>query len=474
MSVARNVTPPAQAVTPQPSQAQQQQLQQQEAHLVTVRVMRLSRPALLARPAALLLEDEPPPATTPRVLRSALAIPATFGSVSVGETLRCCISLANVSAGDVAGVALRAELHVSSGALSSATLRAVLLDATAGTTLYSGDRLDYSVSHLFAEPGQHVMVCTVNYMRPRPQQQQQQPPSQPQSPGSQQQPEESIQAGFRKYFSFKVGHCVDARARVTEVTNTGNCTPNKKWLVEAQVEMLSNVFLEAVTLDPPDNCIAAPLDSGLLSGVGVSAPLPPANHDGFPEHLPRLRSLQQYMRAGSQVRRVFELTQRNGVAGRQQGATLGRLLVSWRSTCGEPGRLQLPITQSTPSHHHQLMPIDMRVAEPDPSTVVQLLVPLAFRCVLVNRAAAAMLVRIAFVADESSGAAGVALVGTRNDHAPVELQPGAEHEFRCTLLPLLLGVQRLGSLSVLDVRTNRELFFPDLGAVVVQPLPVQQ
>lgn len=122
-----------------------------------------------ARPPSLLTEREPS-AYTPAI-RDSLSIPATFGNIFSGETLRCCVSMSNGSPNDATQVSLKAELHATAGAVTASTRRATLLDTTEqpAQRLPGGERIDFFVSTPLSEPGPHVLVCTVAYTRQVPQ-----------------------------------------------------------------------------------------------------------------------------------------------------------------------------------------------------------------------------------------------------------------------------------------------------------------
>jgi hypothetical protein len=258
----------------------------------------------------------------------------------------------------------------------------------------------------------------------------------------------------------------------------------RKWLVEAQIEVLQPIFIESVALEPPDICTA--------SAVAVAAPTPSAP-PRWPSHLPRLEyGAGGYVTPGSQLRRVFEVVLKPRLV---LPNALGKLTITWRGAFGELARFSAVLTRSQDIGRMPSVPdsIELKVLGVA-SSVVQLHKPFVFRCAATNKTQSNLAVRISFVEpgsridavvaatgtstkgqqqqqqqqQQAQAQTGMAVVGSSGDPQPVELTPGKEHEIAFTLLPLQPGIHRFGGLSFFDVKTNREHFFADLGSVLVE------
>lgn len=92
-------------------------------------------------------------------LGGALLLPQSFGSIHLGESFACYVSVANFSGRAVSCVGLRAELQTDK-------TRAVLHDATAAphAQLAPGERLDVLVEADVKAAGAHTLVCSAAYL----------------------------------------------------------------------------------------------------------------------------------------------------------------------------------------------------------------------------------------------------------------------------------------------------------------------
>ena len=285
-------------------------------------------------------------------LGDSLSVPSSFGSINVGETLRCCLSLSNSSATELNRVALRVELHVAavqqltttattvtSGTTPPATTAAtttmkksVLIDTSERplAMLSTGDRADYQVHHTVTEPGPHTIVCIATWAPPSSsikQQQQQQQLQQQQStmpggmPQQQQQQQQEENPTLKRYFQFKVGKAIEMKPRVVEVMQG-------KWLVEVQVDIANNVFLESVMLENTPDVLVSHQVSGFGGGQVITG-----------TNICKLEK-SKVVKAGTSVKRVFEVNVRAGkqIPGRRE-MVLGQVAVVWRGNMGEQGKV---------------------------------------------------------------------------------------------------------------------------------------
>ncbi|OAE28661.1 hypothetical protein AXG93_2865s1020 [Marchantia polymorpha subsp. ruderalis] len=221
-------------------------------------------------------------------LSGILVLPQTFGYISVG----------NHTNHDVRDVGVKAELQTERQKL-------ILADSTKAPLDYikAGGRYDFIIEHDIKELGQHTLVCIAVY---------------------------TDSDGERKYlpqyFKFLATNPLSVRTKVRMVKDTT--------YLEACIEnnTRSHLFLDNVKFDPappfvvkilePDTEAKDDLD-GLLSGLFNQVKLVRAN--GGTRHF------------------LYQLTAPPpdpGVAKIPVTNALGKLELLWRTTLGEPGRLQ--------------------------------------------------------------------------------------------------------------------------------------
>ena len=189
-------------------------------HPLTLKVMRVSRPSLAghwqpffstspslsshATASPLILQGAEPLPGHPKTLRDLtvaspfLTLPASFGTIQLGETFSCVLSVNNEASVPVDDVSVRVEMQT---ATSKVLLeeRKALEAATSGgeerNALAKGDSLEVCVSSEIKEIGQHVLGCTVTYRTP--------PGMQPATSGSSDADDPFVQS-FRKFYKFMV------------------------------------------------------------------------------------------------------------------------------------------------------------------------------------------------------------------------------------------------------------------------------
>jgi hypothetical protein len=91
-----------------------------------------------------------------------LVLPASFGTIQLGETFASCLAVNNEAAVEISDVVLRVEIQ-------TASTKLVLADFGAGedkARLAPGGTMECVVSHEIKELGQHVLACTVSYRTP--------------------------------------------------------------------------------------------------------------------------------------------------------------------------------------------------------------------------------------------------------------------------------------------------------------------
>ncbi|XP_028775555.1 trafficking protein particle complex subunit 13 [Neltuma alba] len=338
----------------------------QGSHSLAFRVMRLCRPSvhvdppLLLDPADLmigedLLDDPIAAENVPRLIGSnahvadhgssdpnyrgrfllhhcfdamglsgLLVLPQSFGAIYLGETFCSYISINNSSNFEVRDVIIKAEIQTEKQ-------RILLLDTSKSPveSIRSGGRYDFIVEHDVKELGPHTLVCTALY-----------------NDGD----------GERKYlpqfFKFIVANPLSVRTKVRVVKETT--------FLEACIEnhTKSNLFMDQVDFEPAQHWSATILK-------------------GDEHHSEKERSAREtfkppiLIRSGGGIHNyLYQLKMSSpGSASKVEGSNvLGKLQITWRTSMGEPGRLQTQQILGTPITKKE---IELQIMEMPPTFSLQ-------------------------------------------------------------------------------------------------------
>ncbi|KAH7927743.1 DUF974-domain-containing protein [Leucogyrophana mollusca] len=311
-----------------------------QGHLLSLKVMRVSRPALSSawKPfyssspsfsahsttSILSLQGKTPLPGHPKTLRDLtqasdfLALPSSFGAIQLGETFSSCICVNNDAGVDVQDVAVRVEIQTANSKINLAEL--------GGTDykLAAGDSLETVVHHEVKELGQHVLACFVTYRLP---------PGFRQPPGPADDQNNASFPSFRKFYKFAVTNPLSVKTKVH--------TPKSPSALLSQVER-EKVFLEIHI----QNLTPEPMWFERMNfecGHGWTATDANTIDDGDAKEelfsgstaLMQPQAIRQYIYVLSpSVTPSFPVSHPPGTV-----IPLGRLDISWRSQFGEPGRL---------------------------------------------------------------------------------------------------------------------------------------
>ncbi|KAK6417248.1 hypothetical protein LTR95_017369 [Oleoguttula sp. CCFEE 5521] len=286
-------------------------------HSVSLKVLRLSRPALATQtplpqtsfgngldisPSASLAH----PAANPDSsfpLAPLLTLPSAFGAAYVGETFACTLcannELTSDSAKSVSGVRISCELRTPSAQSGLALELSDSDNEPSPNELQPGATLQRAVHHPLKEEGTHVLAITVNYTETT-------------------LDEQGGASGgrartFRKLYQFIAQNLVAVRSKVTALPQRSKDSP-RAWSLEAQLENVgeASVVIEKVWLREDEGLEG----SGVGSEEGKGIVLKPMD-------------VEQVMFV------VRELE-----AGAEQGKrNLTQLNIEWRSAMGERGSL---------------------------------------------------------------------------------------------------------------------------------------
>ncbi|KAG2149304.1 DUF974-domain-containing protein [Suillus clintonianus] len=310
-----------------------------QGHLLSLKVMRVSRPSLASAwqpfyssspsfsahstASILSLQGKTPLPGHPKTLRDLtqasefLTLPASFGAIQLGETFSSCICINNETNVDIEGVSVRVEIQTANSKILVAEL------GGPGFKLAVGDLLEYVAHHEVKELGHHVLACIVSYHLP---------PSYRYAPGDS---NPSHEATFRKFYKFAVTNPLSVKTKVHTPRSPSalmtslerekvflevhiqNMTQDAMWVERMEFECAEGWSVaDANTIPSADDDIDQKLFSGSMALMQPQAIrqyiyiLTPTTSSSFPVVHP----------AGSVI-------------------PLGRLDISWRSQFGEPGRL---------------------------------------------------------------------------------------------------------------------------------------
>ncbi|KAL1747003.1 hypothetical protein HDZ31DRAFT_32934 [Schizophyllum fasciatum] len=289
-------------------------------HLLSLKVMRVSRLGTLLLQFPFIL-GKTPLATHPKTLRDLthagelLMLPASFGSIQLGETFSSCLCANNDTQVDVDSVTVKVEMQ-------TATTK-VLLGEFGGPqyTLAAGDTLECLVTHEVKELGQHVLSCTVSYRLP--------PNARPPQPAED--PNDPQMQNFRKFYKFVVTNPLSVKTKVhTPKSPSAQLSKSErdKIFLEVHIQNLTPepLWFERMLLDPVDGWdvedtnLGSDEENGIFTGS--TALMGPQDMRQYiyimsPQSPPRIPVVHS---PGSII-------------------PLGRLDIAWRSSFGEPGRL---------------------------------------------------------------------------------------------------------------------------------------
>lgn len=387
-----------------PNVAQKREL----PHSVTLKVMRLGRPSFGASvPLSAEVGDVAHgfKGAEQFGLSPAMRLAASFGEIYLGETFSCYVTVQNVSTDVVSNLVVKAELQTSSKRYSLHNLETNPVPSLAPAALE-----DVVLHRLIRDEGVHILVCTASYLTA--------------SMG---------RRSFRKFFKFNVTqpftmahrqlYCSAATSDVLVETELENSTPST--LCVSSVRLAANeaeFSLVVADSHPPQTMVYVP-PSCAVQFVHRLRPLVNAQTGLLPN----------------------------------AASTMGYLELSWSRGWGELGTILSPPLYYT-------VPVKAPI-EAELGRLEQLTAGCAARvaCTVRNTHHYDTYTLTLILANEEG--AGVLLCGDSGLDLP-PLAPKQQVQVELTLLPLRVGLQRIGGL-VLHVRNGERYVFDNLANVVV-------
>ncbi|XP_013145224.1 PREDICTED: trafficking protein particle complex subunit 13 [Papilio polytes] len=392
-------------------------------HLVALKVMRLTKPALISPkivtcdfkdlPGNILnnfLKDDATSVVQMETLAAGqfLLLPQSFGNIYLGETFSCYVCVHNETSQAVQSVSIKADLQTSSQRipLSTQNQSPVMLDVD--ETL--GDVIHHEVKDL----GTHILVCEVTYMS-----------------------NYNTLASFRKFFKFEVMKPLDVK------TKFYNAESDDVFL-ETQIQNITSgpITLEQVSLESSQHFSVQSLNEvdKDLSVFGYVTLLQP-------------QESCQYL---------YRLTPKETISSETKliiaPKNIGKLDIVWRSNLGEKGRLQTSQLQRiTPDYG------DIRLLYEDLPSKVSVNEPFDFKCKIVNASERTLdlILKLRSLQDSSLLWCGI------SNRKLGPLEPGGVKYIDLTALPISTGLHVITGVSLVDLFLKRTYDYDDLASVFV-------
>lgn len=399
-------------------------VQPKKDHLLALKVMRLTRPALLAPDVIasecsdlagnLFSEWRDRDATNVKGSNIAagqfMLLPQSFGNIYLGETFSSYICLHNCTAHPVHGVSVSVELQSDKAKISLP----INENKPTQITLNPNETLDDVIHHEVREIGVHILVCEVHYKTPA-----------------------GLDESFRKFFKFHVLKPLDVQ------TKFYNAETDEVYL-EVQIQNITAgpICLETVELQNTDKYTVTSLNT-LSNGESVFKSknmLQPQNSCQF------LYCIKPIPELASNLKQL------------KLEKNIGKLDILWRSNLGERGRLQTSQLERSPIEYG-----DIRLTVIEARDIVKIGDVFDFMCRVTNTSERVMELQLKLHAKPELGCQYTGstdfLLGT--------LEPEASKDFRLSVYPAKIGLISVTQLQLTDTFLKRTYEFEDIVQVLV-------
>jgi len=421
---------------------------------VSLKVMRLCKPNfvfdLIQKPAQC---DAGPR----KALLGKVSLPHSFGDIYLGETFCCYVSLRNISETNLAHVGLKVEVQTQQ---QRETLSDSSSPSSAISRFSSQNTLEEVVRYELKDVGIHILICSALYI-------------------------DGVRERkyFRKFFKFHVNNPISMKSR------THTLVPFNEVFVETQLQnaMQRELFvqsvrfrmglqLEMLSLNAFPHYQAAPTSGAAASRGGsahsprtVTPPTPlggvvdvvatraatAAGSTSATFRVPEAAVSFAQLKAGDTQQHMYRRVDLVPDTELKQDLALGRMEVMWTSSIGEFGQLQSNIVQ-----HNATSSRDIEVAVVSAPHEVETETPFELALSVANTSAAEMKLQLrSELADLPNS---IVVEGTCV-RALGSLRPHTIDTFRCTLVALEPGLQKVVALKLFD-SLSEQLY--ELGVLV--------
>lgn len=393
-------------------------------HLVALKVMRLTKPALISPkivtcdfkdlPGNILnnfLKDD---ATSILQLETVTAgqfllLPQSFGNIYLGETFSCYVCVHNETSHPVQSVSIKADLQTSSQRIPLTTQQnqsPVMLDVD--------ETLSDVIHHEVKDLGTHILVCEVTYMS-----------------------NYNTLSSFRKFFKFEVMKPLDVKTKFYNAESDDV-------FVEAQVQNITSgpIILEQVSLENSNQFAVKSLneDNNGLSVFGEVTLLQPQESCQYLYCLTPKENITKDIKLIAAAKNI------------------GKLDIVWRSNLGEKGRLQTSqLQRMTPDYG------DIRVTYENLPSKIPVDEPFNFRCKVANASDRTLdlILKLRTLQDSSLLWCGI------SNRKLGPLEPGNVTYVNLTAIPITSGLHNITGVSLVDLFLKRTYDYDDLASVYV-------
>lgn len=393
-------------------------------HLVALKVMRLTKPALISPrivtcdskdlPGNILnnyLKDDATSVTQMETLAAGqfLLLPQSFGNIYLGETFSCYVCVHNETNNPVQSVHIKAGLQT-----NSQRIVLPIQQSQNPTMLDVDETLSDVIHHEVKDLGTHILVCEVTYMS-----------------------NYNTLTSFRKFFKFEVMKPLDVK------TKFYNAESDDVYL-EAQVQNITSgpIILEQVLLESSQQFNVKSLNE-ISDDVSVFGDV-------------------TLLQSQESCQYLYCLTPKDHIAKEIKllaaAKNIGKLDIVWRSNLGEKGRLQTSqLQRKTPEYG------DIRVTFEKLPSKVSVDVPFDFVCKIVNASDRTLdlILKLRSLPDASLLWCGI------SNRKLGPLEPGNSTTVNLTALPINTGLYSIAGVSLVDLFIKRTCDYDDLAAVFV-------
>ncbi|KAI8612896.1 hypothetical protein BC830DRAFT_525535 [Chytriomyces sp. MP71] len=339
-----------------------------------------------------------------------LALPASFGSIFLGETFASYLCIVNESRSPVARAGIKAELQTQTQRFTLADTVSLDADSPPVASLGPAKTAEFLITHEVKELGVHILVCSVHYTT-----------------------RDGDHKSFRKFYKFQVLNPLSVKTKVHAMPVLEGIEGGL--FLEAQIQNVSGVpmYLERLKFEASD----------VFSFVDMTLEYQDAD-----SHTKQSVFADTALLNNSDSRQyLFSLTPKtpNDPLAKTT-PTLGKLDLQWRTTLGQQGRLQ------TSQLSRKVAPQDpLRVTVLNPPTRVRAEEPFTLRMRLWNNSPSDSVdATVQFVKSRMSS---VLLLGAAERKVGA-VGPLGFADFDVDFFPLLGGVQKVTGLRVLDGRAG--------------------
>lgn len=391
-----------------------------EEHLVSLKVMRLTKPTLTSSlpvtcdskdlPGNLLnetLQKDPTTVSGTETLSIGqfLLLPQNPVNIYLGETFSSYICVYSETQQIVSNVGVKIDLQTTSQ-------RVALAVNPPTPSLGPDETVNVVIHHEVKEIGTHILVCEVTYQTPS-----------------------CVPMSFRKFFKIQVLKPLDVKTKFYNAENDDV-------YLEAQVQNITSgpICLEKVALDASNlfNVTSLNVTSSGKSVFGKTTLLQPQATCQF------LYCLTPDPKLSSDLKSL-------------SGATnIGKLDIVWRSNLGEKGRLQTSQLQRMGPDYG-----DIRLSVIELPNFVILEKPFTFKCKLANNSERT--IDLVLFLEDREGMTWCGISGKQLE----PLAPRASQELEFKAIPLLPGLRLVSGVKLLDTFLKRTYPYEELGQVFV-------